>query len=435
MSPKARGGGIWLFADCIFDSVAGLSRGGRQIALTPKSQSLLGLLLQADAGVVSREKIARALWGTGTVPNASIERCIYLLRRTLREATGSDQLATHYGQGIQIKGPVTFRPHGGSTESTADSRASDGWHSAMGIMRIGRTSLEQMQARLDQMIAATDTPEPPTLVAAATLLSGRTVRGHLPPLEGRRRMLALADAALAATPEFAPALAIKAFATGVLGQDPMGALLLADQAVAVEPSMALPRFCRAWVMIVAQRPDAAQDEANIGLRFSPLDRMLLSLENALSLRMDDLPAVQLSLEARMAIRPDLDSIHAALSVLHSLCGRHEEAVAAAHRAVEVSEGDLCIQSFLAFAHAKAGEHDAAQAILSRMSDPMRDFHAVSMTAPTLFALGKDEAALQAVSHGFSNHDPSAFMAENDLRLKPLWPEITRLRLQHAAQQA
>jgi len=40
-----------------------------------------------------------------------------------------------------------------------------------------------------------------------------------------------------------------------------------------------------------------------------------------------------------------------------------------------------------------------------------------------------------VSHGFSNHDPSAFMAENDLRLKPLWPEITRLRLQHAAQQA
>jgi len=179
MPQQARVEGLWLFADCLFDSVTGLSRGGKSIALTPKSQSLLGLLLQSDAAVVSRKEIALALWGSEGVPNASIERCIYLLRRALREAAGADQLVTHYGQGIQIKGPVTFRPHG-SAESTADARASGGWHSAMGIMRIGRASLEQMQTQLDQVIAAANAPQPPALVAAATLLSG-----HL--LSGRRR--------------------------------------------------------------------------------------------------------------------------------------------------------------------------------------------------------------------------------------------------------
>ena len=55
-----------------------------------------------------------------------------------------------------------------------------------------------------------------------------------------------------------------------------------------------------------------------------------------------------------------------------------------------------------------------------------------MAAPTLFAMGKDEAALQAIAQGFASHDISTFMAEYDLRLKPLWPEIARLRLQDMA---
>ena len=432
MPQQIRAAGTWLFAQCIFDTVSGLSHSGRPIALTPKAQALLALLLQADGIVVSRENIALSLWGSGDVPNASIERCIYLLRRALRGATGEDQLVTHYGQGLQVKGPVTFRPHGGSMESASAARASDGWHNAIGIMRVGRSSLEQMQTQLDRVIAAANAPEPPVLIAAATLLSGRTVRGHLPPLEGRRRMLALAEAALAAAPDFAPALAIKAFATGVLGKDLEQGLALSDQAVSLEPSMALPRFCRTWVLIAAQRPDAALGEAATGLIFSPVERMLLSVENALSLTVsNDLAAVQRSLEERLAARPDLDSIHASLSIIHALSSRHEEAIATAHRAVEVSEGDLYLQSFLAYAHAKAGNDDAAQAILDRMADPMRDFHAVSMAAPTLLAMGREEAALQAIAQGFTIHEPSALMAEFDLRLKPLWPEIPRLRAQYA----
>ncbi len=436
MPEQARATGTWLFGQCIFDSVSGLSHGDMPIALTPKSRALLALLLQADGAVVSRETIALSLWDSSNVPNASIERCIYLLRRALREATGEDQLVTHYGQGLQVKGPVTFHPQGGSVESASAARTSGGWHNAIGIMRVGRPSMEHMQTQLDQMIAAASGPEPPVLIAAATLMSGRTVRGHLPPLEGRRRLLALAEAALAATPDFAPALAIKAFATGVLGKDTERGLELADRAVSLEPSMALPRFCRTWVLIAAQRPDAALSEANTGLKFNPIERMLLSVENALSLTMgNDLAGVQRTLEERLAARPDLDSIHASLSIVHSLSGRHEEAIATAHRAVEVSEGDLYLQSFLAFAYAKAGNHDAAQAILDRMADPMRDFHAVSVAAPTLLAMGREEAALQAIAQGFAIHEPSVFMAEFDLRLKPLWPEIPRLRALHAAKLA
>lgn len=427
MSEQARVNGVWLFANCLFDPSTGLSHGATPVPLTRKPLRLLEILLQANGAIVSRKQIALALWGTDNVGNASIERCIYLLRRGLRTATGADLIATHYGQGLQLKGPIIFRPHGTVLERDTAARTSEGWHVAMGMMRVGRTSLEQMQTRLEQVIAASDDPSPATLVAAATLIVGRSVRGHLPPLEGRRRMVALAEAALAATPGFAPALAIKAFASAVLDRDLAEALPLAEQAVALEPTMALPRFSRCWVMVVAGRPDAARAEIAVGLKFSPIERMLQSMDAPLSLATSDPLALLPMVEERLAVRPDLDSLSATLSIIHSLAGRHEEAIAAAHRAVEVSEGDLYLQSFLAYAHAAAGDEESAQAILARLRDPMRDFHAPSMTAPALLALGKPDDALQAISTGFATHDPSTFMAEHDLRLKPLWPQIMRLR--------
>ncbi len=199
--------------------------------------------------------------------------------------------------------------------------------------------------------------------------------------------------------------------------------------------MALPRFSRCWVMVVAGRPDAARAEIAVGLKFSPIERMLQSMDAPLSLATSDPFALLPMVEERLAVRPDLDSLSATLSIIHSLAGRHEEAIAAAHRAVEVSEGDLYLQSFLAYAHAAAGDEESAQAILARLRDPMRDFHAPSMTAPALLALGKPDDALQAISTGFATHDPSTYMAEHDLRLKPLWPQIMRLRSEMVALRA
>jgi DNA-binding winged helix-turn-helix (wHTH) protein len=435
MSEQARVTGVWLFAGCLFDPSTGLSHGDNPVPLSRKPQRLLEVLLQANGAVVSRENIALALWGTAEVANASIERCIYLLRRALRTATGADLIATHYGQGLQFKGQVIFQSGGKATGSDRAARTSEGWHGALGMMRVGRTSLEQMQTRLEQMIAASDDPSPAALVAAATLIIGRIVRGHVPPLEGRRRMVALAEAALAATPNFAPALAIKAFASAVLDRDLAEARPLADQAVELEPTMALPRFSRSWVMVVAREPEAARAEVAIGLKFSPVERMLQSMDAPLRLASDSLAAIRPVMEERLLVRPDLDSLSATLSIIHSLSGRHEEAIAAAHRAVEVSEGDLYLQTFLAYAHAKAGHDEAAEAILARLGDPVRDFHAPSMAAPALLALGRADDALQAISAGFAVHEPSTFLLEYDLRLKPLWPEIARLRAQMVALRA
>jgi two-component system response regulator MprA len=61
------------------------SRGGRDLALTPREADLLELLLRNARGVVSREQALQHVWGEGGVTPNTVDRYVAYLRRKLGE--------------------------------------------------------------------------------------------------------------------------------------------------------------------------------------------------------------------------------------------------------------------------------------------------------------------------------------------------------------
>ena len=61
------------------------SRGGRDLALTPREADLLELLLRNARGVVSREQALQHVWGEGGATANAVDRYVAYLRRKLGE--------------------------------------------------------------------------------------------------------------------------------------------------------------------------------------------------------------------------------------------------------------------------------------------------------------------------------------------------------------
>ncbi|HEY8160658.1 MAG TPA: winged helix-turn-helix domain-containing protein [Methylocystis sp.] len=98
--------GIRRFAGFTYSPRKGLWRGGVEIPLGPQARQLLELLLEADGGGVTRQEISARLWPNRPPSDASIDRCVYLLRKPLREAGFGDLVATTYGRGLSLRAEV-----------------------------------------------------------------------------------------------------------------------------------------------------------------------------------------------------------------------------------------------------------------------------------------------------------------------------------------
>jgi len=76
---------VLTFADIAFDTHRRrVTRGGRQIALTPKEMAVLELLLRADGGVLSSEYLLEKAWDDNADPfTGAVRLVIHTLRRKL----------------------------------------------------------------------------------------------------------------------------------------------------------------------------------------------------------------------------------------------------------------------------------------------------------------------------------------------------------------
>lgn len=126
----------WRFAGFTYSPQQGLSYGGDELKLGPQARQLLELLLEAKGGVVTRQEIGARLWKGRPASEESIDRCVYLLRKPLREAGFGDLVSTAYGRGLSLRAtveatsqpmPARSRPAAGavvSEASAADSSSS-----------------------------------------------------------------------------------------------------------------------------------------------------------------------------------------------------------------------------------------------------------------------------------------------------------------------
>ena len=65
-----------------------LSKDGQPVALTPKAFDTLLLLVQNGGRLVDKEELIRSVWPDSFVEENSLNRSIYVLRKTLGELSG-----------------------------------------------------------------------------------------------------------------------------------------------------------------------------------------------------------------------------------------------------------------------------------------------------------------------------------------------------------
>jgi DNA-binding winged helix-turn-helix (wHTH) protein/tetratricopeptide (TPR) repeat protein len=77
---------------------------GEGVHLPPKELAVLGLLLDADGALVTKDSLLDSVWPGCDVAEESLTRCIYSLRKLLGH--NKDYISTAYGKGYRFVSPV-----------------------------------------------------------------------------------------------------------------------------------------------------------------------------------------------------------------------------------------------------------------------------------------------------------------------------------------
>lgn len=101
-------GKVYLFDDFSLDANGVLKQADRQISLPPKEVAVLRTLLEAAGEVVTKDKLLSLVWPHQDVSEESLTRCIYAIRRVLREKKSDRIVETVYGTGYRIRRSVAI---------------------------------------------------------------------------------------------------------------------------------------------------------------------------------------------------------------------------------------------------------------------------------------------------------------------------------------
>lgn len=96
----------FLFGDFILRSDGILLHQKNELHLPPKELEVLFLLLRARGKIVTKEEVFDKIWCKNAASDESLTRCIYVLRRILREDRQHRHIETVYGKGYRFKTPV-----------------------------------------------------------------------------------------------------------------------------------------------------------------------------------------------------------------------------------------------------------------------------------------------------------------------------------------
>lgn len=96
-------------------------RDGQGVHVPPKELNVLRLLLRSSGTVISKDHLLDAVWPEMDAAEESLTRCIYALRKLLRE--NKDFIATVYGQGYRFTCPVVELDGPGQAQAAVPSLA------------------------------------------------------------------------------------------------------------------------------------------------------------------------------------------------------------------------------------------------------------------------------------------------------------------------
>lgn len=419
------------FAGFSYSAQGGLQRDGRRIHLGPQARRLLEMLLDSRGTVVTKGEIAARLWPGRMASDDSIDRCAYLLRKPLRDAGGSDLIATAYGRGLSLRAPVETVDIDAApfhrVATAPEAHVLDLWQTAYELA--GNRTRDGFARAHEAIVAAAELDADSAAIwsLSADITAGRAIRGFLRPAQATAMIEEAASRALDIAPDQTPARAVLGWARGALTGRFADGLALLDRAVADDPLYGKARAYRSWLLPAVGRLDDAIADCEAGLAAAPLNQELLTLRAWLVLCAGDFDRAPRLARQGLDLRPDAATLHLVTSIADSLRGLHEPAIASARRAVDISPEDPFQLTVLAYALACAGRAKEADALIRALAEAVDVYAPPCFLAPAFLALGRRAEALEAVNRGLNEGCALYSFVSVDPRLVPLRAEISSLK--------
>jgi DNA-binding winged helix-turn-helix (wHTH) protein len=429
-------GQFWRFAGFEYSPITGLRRDGVVIPIGPQARQLLELLLRSNGAVVSKAQIAAELWPGRPPSDDSIDRCAYLLRKPLREAGGGDVIATAYGRGLSLRAKIdVVDPEGHDRRprpTMVDGRVAALWQTTFELAGArSREGLERAGRAVDEALA-TDPNSPEFLTLSADITISRAMRGFFEPAHARARIEADIGRALAAAPDYPPALAALGWAQAALSTTPHAGLALLDRALELDGGHHRARLYRGWSRAGETRLDDAVADLDAGLSVSPLDQALLGLRAWLDICAGAVADGERRARVGLDRRPGAIGLSTVAAIAACLLGRHAEAAEALESHLGAHPTDPILLAVMAYVQACGGRTAQAEETLAGLGQVSRapSIHA----AAALLAMGRDKEAGALLASKAAERCPYFVFAGHDPRLAGLRPEIERLKAATASGQ-
>lgn len=108
----------YIFGDFLLRVDGVLLHKNKELHIPPKELSVFIMLLKAGGKVVTKEEIFETVWHRNAASDESLTRCIYALRKILREDRHCRLIETVYGKGYRFKAQVAVVCNNEPTEVT-----------------------------------------------------------------------------------------------------------------------------------------------------------------------------------------------------------------------------------------------------------------------------------------------------------------------------
>jgi len=415
------------FANYTFDAHSGLYYDGQPVHLPPKERGLLQLLLMARGQVVRKDELVTKVWGSNDASDESISRAVYRLRVAMQSSGGPEVVETVYNSGFRVIVPIRISNLEESTSLNAITQSTRPNAVAALISArefIARRTADDIEAAANAARMAISV-DPGFTAAWSTLAEIRVfqaTRSLRPPREAGWLAKEAAQSALEIDPESASALSIRGWVRVLIDRDCERGLEDLNHAIAYDPDYWVSNLLRGWVLQAAGRHADAVDMMRRALELNSVGHSvnsILALYLMYAGLLDEALDVALELAKRF---PTIDNAQGIASIVTSVHGMHEEAIAYGRRAVELAPRMPIMQTPLAAALAFAGRHQEARILLAEIETSKLPPPSAS-TAAIYLALGEREAAIQKLLDACERGIPQFAWTRDDPRLAPLHGEF------------
>jgi tetratricopeptide (TPR) repeat protein len=350
----------------------------------------------------------------------------------MQSSGGPEVVETVYNSGFRVTVPVRESTMNESSSLNAMTQSMRPNAIAALISArefLARQSVEDIDAAASAVRLAISL-DPSFSAAWSTLAEIRimqALRSLRPPREAGWLAKEAAQTALNIDPQSASALSILGWVRVMIDRDCERGMEDLDQAIAIDPDYWVANLLRGWVLQAAGRMDESVHMMRRTLELNSVSHAVNSIL-ALYLMYAGRNEEALELAIDLAKRfPTVDNSQGIASVIASVNGMHEEAVAYGWKAMELAPHTPLMHAPLAYALAFSGRHDEARGVLKAIEESSLPRPSSSL-ASVYLALGERDKAIAMLQDASERGIPQFAWTRDDPRLAALHGEPVVERL-------